>query len=81
MKDKLTVVIGSCDSYQLLWKNFDILYKRYWNLDTKNIFVGESIALPYAGYETVLPGINLPWGQRMLMGLEQVTTPYVCFLL
>lgn len=81
MKDKLTVVIGSCDSYQSLWKNFDILYKRYWKLNTKNIFVGETIELPYSGYENVLPGLNLPWGQRMLAGLEQVTTPYVCFLL
>jgi hypothetical protein len=81
MKDKLTVVIGSCDSYQSLWKNFDILYKRYWKLNTKNIFVGETIELPYSGYENVLPGLNFPWGQRMLAGLEQVTTPYVCFLL
>ena len=81
MKDKLTVVIGSCDSYQSLWKNFDILYKRYWNLDTKNIFVGETISLPYDGYENVLPGLNLPWGYRMLCALDQVSTPYVCFIL
>jgi len=81
MKDKITVVIGSCDLYQSLWKNFDILYKRYWNLDTKNIFVGETIPLPYNGYENTLPGTNLPWGHRMLCGLDQVTTPYVCFVL
>jgi hypothetical protein len=35
MEDKLSVIIGSCDSYQPLWKNFDILFKRYWNLNTK----------------------------------------------
>lgn len=81
MKDKLTVVIGSCDSYQPLWKNFDILYKRYWNLDTKNIFISETMPIPYEGYHNVLPGHNLSWGHRMLQGLELVTTPYVCFLL
>lgn len=81
MKHKLTTVIGSCDSYSSLWKNFDILFKRYWNLDTKNIFVGETIPLPYDGYDNILPGINLPWGERILTGLLNINTPYVCFLL
>lgn len=81
MKDKLTVVIGSCDSYKNMWKNFDILFKRYWNVDTNNIFVGETIPIPYNGYKNVLPGINLPWGQRILEGLDLVKTEYVCLLL
>lgn len=81
MKDKVTVVIGSCDAYQPLWKNFDILFKRYWEIDTTNIFVGETIALPYDGYLNILPGNGLPWGLRMLSALNPITTPYVCFLL
>jgi hypothetical protein len=81
MEDKVTVVIGSCDSYQSLWKNFDILFNRYWKLKTKNIFVGETIPLPYDNYTNVLPGAGLPWGSRMLTALNMVTTPYVCFLL
>lgn len=81
MKDKLTVIIGSCDLYRPLWKNFDILYKRYWNLETRNIFVGETIGLPYDGYENVLPGNNLPWGFRMLQAIDKVKTEYVCLLL
>lgn len=81
MRDKLSVLIGTCDLYRPLWRNFDILYKRYWKLDTKNIFVGETIPIPYEEYYNVLPGINLPWGLRMLEGLKQVSTPYVCILL
>lgn len=81
MHNKLTVIIGSCDSYQPLWKNFDILYKKYWNLETNNIFIGETIPIPYEGYHNVLPGNNLPWGYRMQQGLELVSTPYVCFIL
>jgi hypothetical protein len=81
MKDKVTVVIGSCDAYQSLWKNFDILFNRYWQLDTTNIFVGETISLPYDTYLNILPGQGLPWGLRMLNALNKVSTPYVCFLL
>jgi len=81
MEDKLSVIIGSCDSYQPLWKNFDILFKRYWNLNTKNLFIGETDPITYDGYENILPGLNLPWGHRILCALEKVTTPYVCFIL
>jgi len=81
MKDNITVIIGSCDSYQPLWKNFDILFKRYWQLETNNLFVGETISIPYSNYTNILPGLNLPWGLRMLTALDEVTTPYVCFLL
>jgi hypothetical protein len=81
MKDKLSVVIGTCDLYSPLWKNFDILYKKYWNVDTRNIFVGETNPILYEGYENILPGNNLPWGYRMLQGINEVKTEYVCLLL
>lgn len=81
MEDKVTVIIGSCDAYQPLWKNFDILFERYWKLKTKNIFVGETIPIPYQNYTNVLPGAGRHWGFRMLEALNTVTTPYVCFLL
>lgn len=81
MKNELTVCIGSCNSYQPLWKNFDILYKRYWNIDCDTIFVSETIPIPYDGYHNITPGINLAWGHRILTGLESISTPYVCFML
>ena len=81
MKTKLTTVIGSCDSYSSLWKNFDILFKRYWKVDTTNIFVSETKSILYTGYDNILPGLGLPWGHRMLQALDTVTTPYVCFIL
>ena len=40
---KITTLIGSCDSYSPLWKNFDILYNKYWGLETNNILVSETI--------------------------------------
>ena len=81
MKNKLTVIIGSCDTYNPHWKNFNILYKKYWNLETRNIFVGETIPFPYENFENILPGLNHPWGFRILEALKEVKTEYVCLML
>jgi len=76
----ISAVIGTCDSYSHLWKNFDILFKRYWKLETANYIAGETLPFPYEGYKSVLPG-QCDWGARMLACLEQVQTPYVFFIL
>jgi len=80
MQDKISLLIGSCDSYSHLWKSFDSLLRKYWKIDCHKIFVGETIPIPYKGYENVLPGAAA-WGARMLAGLERVKTPYVMLLL
>lgn len=80
MKD-ISTVIGTCDSYSYIWKNFDILFKRYWKSDTPNYVVGETLPFPYEGYKNILPGQGKEWGERILTCLEQVKTPYVFFIL
>ena len=81
----VTTLIGSCDSYSPLWKNFDILYKRYSELNTENLLVSETIKStesPFINEYTVLTdGVGLSWGERMLRALDRVTTPYVFFIL
>jgi|GEM_PF-1408205 len=79
--DLLSVLIGSCDKYRHLWENFDILFKRYWQLKTKNIFVSETIKIQYKDYISVTPGANLQWTDIMLKGLNEIKTPYVCLIL
>lgn len=83
MKNKVSVLIGTCDAYSQFWKNFDILFNRYWNVETDNIVVSETKPLfsRYFKYKNILPGINLPWGKRMLLGLDEINTEYVVFLL
>ena len=76
----ISTIIGTCDGYSHLWKNFDILFKKYWKLDTVNYIVGETIPFPYQGYESITPGQG-SWGDRILTCLEQVQTPYVFFIL
>ena len=76
----ISVLIGTCDSYSPLWKNFDILFKRYWNLQTKNILVSETITYENDLYQTITPG-QKQWGERMIAGLDQIDTEYTFFIL
>lgn len=78
--DNISVLIGSCDSYSHLWQNFNKLFQKYWKLETKNYFVGETIFLPFDGYVNIIPGRH-EWGKRILTGLDQVKTEYVWFIL
>lgn len=77
MNEKITVVIGSCDAYQHLHKNFDILFNRYWKADTENIFASETKGI--VGYNNVFT--NGPWGYRMLAAINKVNTKYLVFIL
>lgn len=76
----LTVLIGSCDEYSFLWENFDVLFKKYWKLHTKNIIVSETKKFDNDDYITVTPG-KKPWGYRILESLNEVNTEYVFFIL
>lgn len=76
----ISVLIGTCDSYSPLWKNFDILFQRYWQLKTKNILVSETITFENELYQTITPG-QRQWGERMLLGLDQIDTEYTFFIL
>lgn len=76
----ISVLIGSCDAYSPLWKNFDILFQRYWQLPTKNIIVSETEIFNNPHYITTTPG-KLQWGARILDALEQIDTEYTFFIL
>jgi hypothetical protein len=74
----LSVLIGTCDKYSSLWENFSICFNRYWQVDTNNIFVGETKEVP--NFKTILCDVNRPWGERMRVGLEECSD-YIFFIL
>lgn len=78
MRDKLTVLVATCDQYQPLWKNFTKCYKKYFPYNIDTLFVGETMENP--DYKTYIPG-KKEWGERVQGALDLVKTPYVLFLL
>lgn len=80
MENNITTVIGTCDSYLDFVPNFATLYNRYYELPSRRLIVGETKKIDFEGFEWILPGV-LPWGERMKIAVETVTTDYIFLLL
>lgn len=78
--NNVSVLIGTCDSYSQFWKNFDILFKRYWKPKTKNYLVSETKTFDDDHYITCTPGVS-SWGKRMNHALRLIDTEYTIFVL
>ena len=77
---ELTLLIGTCDSYSMLWDNFVTLTNRYWQYECDKIFLTENKTAEYEGYRWVTCD-RLPWSDRMLMALSSIDTEYTFFIL
>jgi len=83
----ITLLIGTCDKYHMLWKYFIILADRYFEPECRRLFVSEDVEVAekyksYAkdNYETHLPG-KLSWSDRMISALDDIDTEYIFLLL
>lgn len=78
MINNLAVLIGTCDLYSPLWKNFIKCYERYFPYKINTVFFGETLKV--GSYNTYTPG-NLPWGYRLKNSLELIKEDYILLLL
>lgn len=83
LKDRLTILVNSCDSYEDLWNPFFTLYKKYWpEKDVKLLLNTESKHFSFDGLqiECIHCG-QKQYGARIRNALLQVKTEYVLILL
>lgn len=78
--NELTLLIGTCDSYSILWDNFVTLTNKYWKYECDKIFVTEKKDTNYENYSYIQAG-NLAWSDRMIYALNSINTEYVFFVL
>ncbi len=87
LDDLVTIVVSSCDAYEDCWPPFFHLFEKYWSPNECEIvlltdckdFSWSSLALRCV--QTGLHrGRQLPWGTRLRMCLETITTPIVLYL-
>jgi len=85
IKDKVTILVNSCDNYDDLWLPFFTLLRQYWvPLNVRVILNTETKTYSMDGMniEAVHPeNPNDSYGKRMLNVLSKIKTPYVIPLL
>lgn len=83
LRDKLTVLVNSCDTYEDLWIPFFSLYRKYWEDNTVRLMLNTE------SKDFSLDGLHIDcvhcdekeYGARMLNALSAVETEYVLILL
>lgn len=81
MTDKFTILIGTCDKYSFLWKDFATLFNRYWdsNIKVRKYFLSETLSEEIEGFEFITPG-KVPYSDCIKNALDIIQTPYVLWL-
>lgn len=80
LNEKLSVVIGTCDSYIKYLPNCLTLLDKYFEPNIRKLIVSETESFEKQGYEWILPGKE-QWGKRIGSGLKLINTEYVFFIL
>jgi hypothetical protein len=82
MYKQVSILIGTCDKYSFLWKDFVCLFNRYWDheLNLVKLFLSETVVAKFDGFQFLTPGSNHSFTDRILYGLERIQTPYVLWL-
>lgn len=84
LRDKLTILVCSCDKYSDLWNPFFTLLHKYWNpIELTIILNTESKEYFFDGLDIqcVHSPKDWPYGKRMINALSNVKTKYVFTLL
>ena len=83
LKDKLTVLVNSCDGYEDLWIPFFTLYRKYWDDKSVRLLLNtECKDFSFDGLQIECVHCDdSRYGARMLYALSQIETEYVLILL
>ena len=82
----ISTVMCTYDTYDFLWPNYVKLWNKYWEPDTHNIIIGETISHTENNFDYITPGKIRNngkdlWGTRMKIALDRVETDYVFMML
>ena len=82
MKDKVSLLILSCDKYKDLWPIFDYFFKKNWT----NCFLDKYFLSNYeqsvpSGFRSINVGEDVSWSNNLILALDKIETPYVFLFL
>ena len=82
MKDKMTILVASCDKYADLLEPFAELWAKYWpDCPFETVLVTETVPeTAYCFDRVVACGKGGNWCERLVRALETISTPYIMML-
>lgn len=76
-----TILIGTCDKYSFLWKDFASMFNKYWDdrIEVNKYFLSETVSPEIEGFKSFTPG-KIPYSDCIKYALNNITTPYVLWM-
>lgn len=82
MKDKVSILVLSCDKYKDLWPIFDFFFKKNWkNSYLEKYFLSNNEKNVPEGFKSISVGKDISWSNNLDLALNDIDTPYVFLLL
>jgi glycosyltransferase involved in cell wall biosynthesis len=74
------LILHTCDLYEPYWNHWYFFFKKYVTGISKVYFLTEEKSPVFADEVTVIRTGKGEWGQRLLVGLEQISEPFVYYM-
>lgn len=82
MKDKISILVSSCDKYADLWPLFSYFFNKNWpDCELNKYLISNSNSSNIDGFEQLNIGADLGWSSNLIKSLKHIKTPYVLMLL
>src|SRR4051812_14418350 len=80
-KNKVAVLVHSCDRYEFLYKGFEYFFSRYWDfgISCNYYFATEEKKVKIDGFENIQSGKG-QWADRLSILLKKIPEDYVLYL-
>jgi hypothetical protein len=78
--NNLSLLIGSCDDYSFLWKNFTKQCDKFFQVNCEKIFVSETKKEEFKNYKFHAFGFDI-WSNRIIKSLNLIESEFIFFVL
>jgi hypothetical protein len=79
-KNKVSLLVHSCDRYEFLYKGFEFFFSQHWDFDIpcKYYFATEEKRLSISGFQNIQSGKG-QWSDRLVVLLKKIPEDYVLY--
>ncbi len=83
-KDKLAILVNSCDLYESVWDPFFKLFSIQWSNCPYDIYLNtenKAYECTFMNVKTICTGSDIPWTSRIKKALNEIDAEFVLFFL
>lgn len=82
MKDKVSILISSCDKFKDIWPIFSFYFDKNWSdCNLNKYFLSNNDNSDIEGFDSIIVGDDISWSSNLSIAIKQIHTDYVLIML